>query len=152
MPTFEQLIGVPALDNIVQDMLFDMNVWSSLASMRLHTDKSLARFGDARKSMCADLRKFLTQVCSQFATTSLPSEDAAEGRRQSAKKSKKGQPPSKAKGKGKGKAADAPKPAAAVKKVFSLSTPKYHNLEHYDANMLRIGPVEGVSSVMVRVF
>jgi hypothetical protein len=156
MPTFEKLIGVPALDDIVQDMLFEMNVWSSLASMRQHTDQSLARFGDSRWRMCADLRKFLARVCPEFATTSLPSEVAAAGRRRAQEdkaKSTKAAPANKgkAKSKGKGKAGVARKAGGAVKKVFSLSTPKFHNLGHYDADMLRVGPIEGVSSVMVRI-
>jgi hypothetical protein len=88
MPVFEGLIvtkdGNSAPDKIVQDLLWTMNEWYALAAMRLHTDTTITRLKEKRKSLGQMLRRFANTVCPLFKTKLLPREVASQARRRAA--------------------------------------------------------------------
>ena len=84
IPAFEGLLPNQH-DRIVQKLLFELATWHGLAKLRLHTDSTLFDLENSATRLGNLLRKFKNEVCSEYATRELPSEEAAHGWRQAAK-------------------------------------------------------------------
>jgi hypothetical protein len=90
------------------------------------------------------IRKFKTDVCDQYGTRELPSEEAARGRRQAAKAKKAAA----------GGAHPPANPAAIASKFcrFNMETYKLHGLPDYPAAIRAYGVTENTSTKNVRYF
>lgn len=141
MPVFEGLLP-DKHDKIVQDLLYTLAMWHGLAKLRLHTDPTLNYLSIVTKNLGHLLRRFSKYVCGDYATTELPRETAARGRRKAA---------AAAKGKGKGKAADGNTPNKKSK-LFNLATFKLHSLADYVYMIRRFGTSDSYSTQTVRFF
>ena len=90
------------------------------------------------------IQTFKTDVCSQYATRDLPSEEAAHGQRQAAKTQKAG-----------GQALPAQKNTAALISKFhdfNMETYKLHGLPDYPASIRAYGIMENTSAKNVCLF
>jgi hypothetical protein len=169
MPMFEGLIvtkdGNATGDKIVQDMLWILNEWYALASMRLHTDSTTQRLKVITKTLGQSVRQFAKNVCSKFATKLLPREVASQGRRRAAAAAKKTKnvaaaapptppPPSPPVPPAPPPPPPSPPPPPAAKappkgKEFTLTQPKWHFLAYYYQDTLIHGPCPAYSTMTV---
>ena len=83
IPAFEGLFP-PDHDDIIRILLFRLCEWHVLAKLRLHSNNSLALLDEALKKLGTQIRKFQEKTCEVFKTYELPSEAAAQQRRQQA--------------------------------------------------------------------
>ncbi|KAF8804257.1 hypothetical protein BYT27DRAFT_7004974, partial [Phlegmacium glaucopus] len=81
IPTFDGLLP-RRHDRIVRNLLFELATLHGLAKLRLHTESTLMDLENSATRLGNLLRTFKTDVCSEYATRDLPSEEAARGRRQ----------------------------------------------------------------------
>ncbi|KAJ7707290.1 hypothetical protein B0H16DRAFT_1345296 [Mycena metata] len=134
IPVVEGLLPEP-FNSEVLNVLFTLAEWHSLAKLKMHTDSSISLFKLATREIGRQLRRFKRQVCSQFKTKELPSEEAARGRRKVAAAKKR---------KGTGRAAAAPRTDGqpANSKEFSLHTYKMHALGGYPSAVLHFGTTD----------
>ena len=88
LPVFEGLFPDDH-DDRVQDLLFTLAHWHSLAKLRMHTDFSLEVLDSWTSTLGEMARAFVTLTCSQFQTRELDSEYEARKRRE-ARSSTKG--------------------------------------------------------------
>ncbi|THV05634.1 hypothetical protein K435DRAFT_816329 [Dendrothele bispora CBS 962.96] len=129
MPVFEGLI--PGFDRDIQDLLFTLNSFHSLAKLRLHSEKSLDLLDKTTTELGRLFRNFEKNACQAYRTKELRKETAAQERR-NAKSAEKGRT---AGGKGKRKRKDEDEQdqqaGASPLRSFNLSTFKFHALGHY---------------------
>ncbi|KAK1225782.1 hypothetical protein PQX77_011262 [Marasmius sp. AFHP31] len=133
MPCFEGLFDDPVVDNMVQDLLFDLATWHAYAKLRLHTDSTVVSFEDATSTLGKSLRKF-AKDSEEFETTETPREVEARGRRAVAA----------AKRRSDGSAA--PKKSGARVKKFSLTTAKLHFLGDYPSAIKEYGTTDSYTT------
>jgi hypothetical protein len=110
--------------------------WHGLAKLRLHTESTLNDLENSATRLGNLLRTFKTDLCSQYATRDLPSEEAARGRRQAAKAQKGGGAPP-------------PMKSATVTskfRDFNMETYKLHGLPDYPASIRAYGVTENTST------
>jgi hypothetical protein len=119
-----------------------MSTWHGFAKLRQQTDPTLDDLGNSGTRLGNNIRTFKTDVCSQFATRDLPSEEAARGRRQAAKAQKAGGAP------------PPTQPAAVTSKFrdFNMETYKLHALLDYPASIRAYGVTENTSTKNVCYF
>jgi hypothetical protein len=154
---FEGLISEDGPEDvIVQDLLWDLNVWYAHAAMRLHTDETLASMKVAQKAFGASIRKFASQVCPKFATKLLPKEVAAQDRRCTAAAAKAVAKAHKTPSSKKNMPEDSPEPEplpAAARgsktKEFSVEFPKLHFAGYYEMDIPLYGPTDNYTSQLV---
>ena len=126
---------------IVRKLLFELSTWHGLAKLRLHTETTVTDLEHSTTRLGQVLREFKNKVCSAYATTELPSEEAARIRRKaSAAKKQVVQPAPSAVPK-------APQPRNH--RDFSLSTYKLHALGHYVAAIRLYGTSDNFNSQIV---
>ena len=77
-------------DRIVRRLLFELGTWHGLAKLRLHTETTVTDLENSATRLGSLLLKFKSDVCNNYATKDLPSEEAARGRRKAAKAFKAG--------------------------------------------------------------
>ena len=123
-------------DKIILKLLFELATWHGLAKLRLHTESTLNDLENSATRLGKILRTFKTDLCSQYGTRDLPSEEAAHGRRQAAKAQKDG---------------GAPPPmnsATVISKFrdFNMETYKLHGLPDYPASIRAYGVTENTST------
>jgi hypothetical protein len=115
--------------------------WHASAKLRLHTETTLAFLEQTTTALGRLLRRFVRVTCSAFHTTELPQEQAARGRRNSAKLRKEGR---------NGKAPAMPTPIGGPKrKLFNLNTFKLHSLGDYANHIRRFGTSDSYSTQIV---
>jgi hypothetical protein len=156
LPVFEGLISEDGPeDAVVQDLLWNLNVWYAHAAMRLHTDETLASMKVARKALGASIRKFASQVCPKFATKLLPKEVAAQDRRCTAAAAKAIakalETPSSKKNMHKDSPEPEPEPEPVAArgsktKEFSVEFPKLHFAGYYEMDIPLYGPTDNYTS------
>lgn len=135
-------------DRIITTLLFELASWHGLAKLRLHTDSTLSDLENSSTRLGHLLRKFKNEVCSEYVTKDLPSEEAARGRRQAAKVLKVAQ---KASG---NPQAPVPLPQTSSKpppksRRFNMETYKLHAFPDVPAAIRAFGVTEGTSTMNV---
>jgi hypothetical protein len=143
IPVFEGLLPKKH-DRIVRKLLFELCTWHGLAKLRLHTETTVTDLEHSTTRLGKVLREFKKEVCSAYATTELPSEEAARIRRKASAAKKLGvqvvQPAASA----------APKASKSRKhRAFSLSTYKLLALGHYAAAIRLYGTSDNLNSQTV---
>ncbi|THV03577.1 hypothetical protein K435DRAFT_817199 [Dendrothele bispora CBS 962.96] len=144
---FEDLLQglIPGFDKGIQNLLFDLNSFHSLAKLRLHSETSLDLLDQTTTELGRSFRNFESNICPAFQTKKLPKETAAQGRR----KAKSGETE---KGKGKRKHRDEDEAeagnhqAGAASARFNLSTFKFHALGHYTHFIRLYGTTDSYST------
>lgn len=116
-------------------------MWHALAKLWLHTDSTLDNFENSSTQLCDLLRKFKKEVCSEYVTCDLPSEEAARGQRKAAKEKK---------------AAEVPQSTAKTAKAkltkksnicqYNMSMYKLHSIPDYVAAIHAFGTTDNTSS------
>jgi hypothetical protein len=137
-------------DRVIQKLIFELATWHGLAKLRLHTDSTLLDLENSATRLGDILRKFKVEICGEYATRDLPSEEAARGRRQAAKALKVAE-------KQKSQAAGGPQALAPVAKpgpskfrTFNMETYKLHGLPDVPAAIRAFGVTENTSTLNVR--
>ncbi|KAL0057177.1 hypothetical protein AAF712_016187 [Marasmius tenuissimus] len=135
MPCFEGLFNDQRIDQMVQDLLFNLATWHAYSKLRLHTDSTVASFEDATVQLGKSLRK-LAKDSENFNTKETPREVETRERRAvtTAKRSS-----------GTGKPTTTKKSGAQVKK-FSLSTAKLHFLGDYPSAIKEYGTTDSYTT------
>ena len=128
MPAFEGLLENQQIDNMIQDMLFELAMFYTFAKLAMHTDSTLIAFEAAVTRLGKAMRDFMFKVCPEYDTRELPRETETRKRRRNSKASTK-----------------------AKRKNFNLNTYKYHRLADYPRVIREIGTLDGVSTMTVRV-
>jgi hypothetical protein len=64
-------------DKTILELLFELETWHMLASLRLHTDSTLRALKDSTTRLGQLLRHFQSTTCTAYETYKLPSEEAA---------------------------------------------------------------------------
>ena len=138
IPAFEGLLPKKH-DKIIQKLLFELATWHGLAKLRLQTDSTLDDLENSSTRLGNILRKFKTNVCNDYATRDLPSEEAARGRRQAAEAQK---------AKGRHTTAPPTNLTAAIPKSrgFNMETYKLHGFPDYAASIRAHGVTENTST------
>ena len=136
IPAFEDLLPWKH-DRIVWKLLFELATLHGLVKLQLHTESTLNNLENSATQLGNLLQTFKTDVCSEYATRDLPSEEAACGRCQAAKAQK-----------GAGGAALPTNLAAVISKFHGLNmeTYKLHAYPDYAASIRVHGVTENTSS------
>ena len=161
IPVFEGLL--PEMHNkIVMDLLFELATWHFLAKLRLHTESTVTALETSTTRLGAAFRKFTSITCEAYVTRALPSEEAAQGRRQAAlaqKKATSGKKPTNPSGSTQGRRAvvakkkgtsetEPTKPSKSERK-YNLSAYKPHAIPNYAAYIHLNGTTDGFTSQVV---
>ena len=88
IPVFEGLLPSSSHDVIVRKLL--LATWHGLAKLRQHTETNIGDLENSTIQLGNMLRLFQQDICSQYQTFDLPSEEAARGRRKAAAAKKAG--------------------------------------------------------------
>ena len=126
MPAFEGLLENQQIDNMIQDMLFELAMFYTFAKLAMHTDSTLIAFEAAVTRLGKAMRDFMFKVCPEYDTRELPRETESRKRRRNSKASTK-----------------------AKRKNFNLNTYKYHRLADYPRVIREIGTLDGPSTMTV---
>ena len=143
IPAFEGLLPSSTHDVIVRKLLFELATWHGLAKLRQHTETTIRNLKNSTTQLGNMLRSFQQDICSQYQTFDLPSEEAARTRRKAAAAKKDGV----AAKKGKGSAAGSRKPWK-----FNLNTFKTHVLGGYAKAIQLFGSPDSYNSQLVSKF
>jgi hypothetical protein len=76
MPVFEGLFPHPH-NVLVQELLYNLTIWHSLAKLRMHIDPTLKLLDLLTTSFGTALLCFIHKMCAAFNTVKLPKEAAA---------------------------------------------------------------------------
>jgi hypothetical protein len=140
IPVFDGLLPKKH-DRIVRKLLFELSTWHGLAKLRLHTETTVTDLEHSTTRLGKVLREFKKEVCGAYATTELPSEEAARIRRKASAAKKLGvqvvQP------------APAAAPQSRRHRTFNLSTYKLHALGHYPTAIRLYGSSDNFNSQTV---
>ena len=144
IPAFEGLLPSSTHDVIVRKLLFELATWHALAKLRQHTETTVRDLENSTTRLGNMLRSFQQDVCSQYQTFDLPSEEAARARRKAAAAKKDG--PGAAAKKGKGKES-----VIGTRKIraFNLNTYKIHALGGYAKAIRLFGSPDNYNSQSV---
>ena len=144
IPAFEGLLPSSTHDVIIRKLLFELATWHGLAKLRQHTETTVRNLKNSTTRLGNMLRSFQRDVCSQYQTFDLPSEEAARARRKAAAAAKKDGVAAK---KGKGSAAGSRK-----LRKFNLNTFKTHALGGYAKAIRLFGSPDSYNSQLVSNF
>jgi hypothetical protein len=125
----------------VRKLLFELSTWHGLAKLRQHTETTVHDLESSTSRLGSMLRTFQQDVCSQYQTFDLPSEEAARARR----RAKKDGLAMTVKGKGK-------EPVAVPRRKprkFNLDTYKIHALGGYAKAIRLFGSADNYNSQTV---
>jgi hypothetical protein len=123
------------------DVLFALAEWHTLAKLKMHTDPTIGLLRFATKELGRLLRRFKCEVCPDYETRELPSEEAARGRRQARKAAN-----------GKGKATAPAARTSPKKKEYNLETYKGHSLGDYVSAILWAGTSDSWSTQPASIY
>jgi len=118
------------------DLLFELATWHGLAKLQMHTETTLRFLDTSTTHLGKYLRRFMSETRKHYVTRDLPSEEAAQGRRQ---------------------ARDAAKDSGTARPVshgpkvryFNFQTYKLHALRDYVAAIRRFGTTDNNSTQLV---
>ena len=80
IPVFDDLLP-PKHDRIIRELLFELVTWHAFAKLQQHTETTVTDLENSGTRLSKILRLFKKELCSEYATKDLPSEEAAHGRR-----------------------------------------------------------------------
>lgn len=123
-------------------------MWHAYAKLRLHTDTTLNDFRALTTTLGRSVRAFIKEVCSRYATTKLPNEMAARGRREAALAAKRS---AKRADTGAPEGSPGKKKKKSTPKKLNLSTYKYHALGDYPDQIASFGTTDNSSTQTVRI-
>lgn len=129
-------------DSIVRKLLFELSTWHGLAKLRLHTETTVTDLEHSTTRLGKMFSKFKKEVCSAYATTELPAEEAARVRRKASAAKKRGAQLAPA-------AASQMAPQSRRHRAFNLSTYKIHSLGHYATAIRLYGTSDNFNSQTV---
>ncbi|KAK1235358.1 hypothetical protein PQX77_001424 [Marasmius sp. AFHP31] len=129
IPCFEGLFPEPD-EPAVLDLLFDMLVFNSYASLRLHTDSTVRSFKTATKNLGNSLRSF-SDLCAGYDTRELSSEQDARVRRYTHKKTR---------------LSSSLSTKSHMARRFNMNTPKFHALGYWWQDVKRLGSLDSYST------
>lgn len=137
---FAGLLPQPHSDEVIK-LLFLLAHWHGLTKLRMHTDETLDILETVTGQLGGELRTFVGETCTAFATKELRREAESRRRRQ-ARESTGG--------------ASQPRALANANdrrpKVLNLSTYKLHALGDYAAQIRLYGTTDSYSTQLVRRF
>ncbi|KAG7091646.1 hypothetical protein E1B28_010667 [Marasmius oreades] len=133
IPCYEGLL-LPDHNDIILDLLWDLNVVIAYASLRLHSNSTLASLNTMVTELGDSMCRFVNDTCTTYETTEIPEE--AEERRTAAAKARKK----------KNKRKRDEEEDDLLPKEFNMRTFKIHNLEHYVYFIKNVGSLDGVST------
>jgi len=143
IPAIKGLLPSSTHDVIIWKLLFELATWHGLAKLRQHTETTVRDLENSRTQLGNMLRSFQRDICSQYQTFDLPSEEAAQARRKAAAAKKDGVTAKK----GKGLAARSWK-----LQKFNLNTFKTHALGGYAKAIQLFGSPDSYNSQLVSNF
>lgn len=135
MPVFEGLFP-PAVDASIQNLLFALADWHSLAKLRMATDGTIAQLRVATTVLGQELRHFGNTTSNAFETMETPSEAAARARRQARQQAASSGTTISASG-------------SRRPKTFSMKRPKMHSLGYYPDDIYMFGTTDVTSTQLV---
>ncbi|KAF7327131.1 hypothetical protein MKEN_00289800 [Mycena kentingensis (nom. inval.)] len=138
LPVAQGLFG--DFDELVQQLVFQFQVWHAFAKLRLHTSATIERFQDATTALCATIRKFARDTAG-VDTRELPREQAAQARQAAAKAAKRAA----SGGDSEAPAHDAA-PVEQRVKMLNLNTYKFHCLPDYPTCIPDVGTTDSIST------
>jgi hypothetical protein len=125
----------------VRKLLFELVTWHSLAKLRQHTETTVCDLENSTARLGDMLRTFQEEVCTQYQTFDLPSEEAARARRKAKAMAANADKGAAQKGHGKQSASGSRK----VRK-FNLNTYKTHALGGYAKAIRLFGSPDNYNS------
>ena len=128
MPAFEGLLEDRKIDNMIQDMLFELAMFYTFAKLAMHTDTTLLAFEAAVTRLGKVMRDFMFKICPEYDTRELPSETESRRRR---------------KNMGEG--------VMPNSKIFIVDTFKMHRLLDWVRWVRRLGTLDNMSTQPVRI-
>jgi hypothetical protein len=137
IPVFEGLFP-PDHDRAVQSLLYRFAQWHALAKLRMHSESTVTLLEETFKNLARKLRKFQRDTCSAFNTTELPKETAARHRKLT-QRSNTATTPLESGG-------------ARLKKLFNLSTYKFHAMGDYVRTIKLFGSTDSFTTQTVRIY
>jgi len=132
----------------VRKLLFELATWHGLAKLRQHTETCVTDLENSTTRLGTILRTFQQDVCTQYQTFDLPTEEAARARRKAAAAKKAGVAADATvtnKGKGKESASGSRK-----QRKFNINTYKVHALGGYAKAIRLFGSPDNYNSQTVR--
>jgi hypothetical protein len=143
-PVFEGLFSAkPALENLVQDLLYITAYWHALAKARMHTQTSVDTLATTTTTLGHLLRVFRRET-GKIQTKETPKEKEARMRRaaKSAERALKSGKPQKQRAATSGDGDD----TLEHTKKFNLETYKTHSLGGYARSITGVGPTDNTST------
>ena len=131
-------------DKILRLVLFEASTWHGLAKLRLHTETTLNELENSTIRLGECMRKFERDLCPEYNTKDLPSEQAARTRRRARKAAKSSTQLPAALSSTRNTTNDANK-----QRKFNLDTYKYHALGDYVRTIRLHGTTDGYSTQLV---
>ena len=126
----------------MRKLLFELATWHSLAKLRQHTETTVRDLESSTSRLGNMLRTFQQEVCTQYQTFDLPSEEAARARRKAKKKALAANVMEKE------KTRNGKESASGSRKIrkFSLNTYKTHALGGYAKAIRLFGSPDNYNS------
>ena len=140
LPVFEGILPRPH-NKLVQDLIFMLCMWHTLAKLQLHTSTTLKHLQTMTKKLSKILWSFAKTTHTDFETTDLPHEQAAWAWRHAAKDSTK---------RTGGGASTKKTSPGATRRFFNLLTYKLHSLGDYFWAILMYGSTDNYSMQVVQ--
>ena len=83
IPVFDDLLPLKH-DRIIHKLLFELVTWHAFAKLQQHTETTVTDLENLGTRLGKILQLFKKELCSEYATKDLPSEEAARGQRKAA--------------------------------------------------------------------
>ncbi|KAF6756915.1 hypothetical protein DFP72DRAFT_1066293 [Ephemerocybe angulata] len=149
LPVFEGLFPGEH-DARIQDLLFIMAHWHSLAKLRMHTDYTLDLLDSWTMILGDASRDFVATTCAAIKTCELKKEYEARKRRQAKAEAKTGKESGKPEGRGEAGStvaplANAPSDSRRLK-TWNIQTPKFHSLGDVVGYIRQFGTTDSYST------
>jgi hypothetical protein len=141
-PCFEGLFP-KSVDSGIQDLLFIMACWHTLAKLHLYTEDSLDSFRGLTTVFTKQIWYFANKICPHFDMVKTPSECATSIRTEAARVRKR---------KPRHSHLTSTQGAKWMAKDFTIATVKFHSIVHYPNAIARYGTTDSYSTQMVRRF
>ena len=130
LPVFDGLFPDSEIQLSVDDLLYTLVEWHSLAKLALHTESTLNDLDLLTSSLGFHLRKFAGITDQHVDTRETPSEQRKRVRRHEGSLSNNG-------------------PNVRIPKTFKMNTSKIHSIGDYVVHLARYGPAGVISTQAV---
>jgi hypothetical protein len=137
IPAFEDLLDEPHNKHLMK-LLYRTAEWHAFAKLRVHTDSTLEHLEVLTKEFGFLMRQFRDLTCSQFRTTELPREVAAQNRQQQCAQARVPSATSESGVK-----------ASTRLVTLNISTIKFHSLGDYVQTIQMFGCTDSFSTQLV---